>query len=78
VAYGTGGIVYQDVSRCLINGSEKIRMKNFILGIGGRDVTIPIIEKCFNILIEDKENAGCDVYWPGENTALWSTWKENR
>jgi len=78
VAYGTGGIVYQDVSRCLTNGTERVCMKNFILGIGGRDITIPMIEKCFKTLIEDKKDAESDVYWPGENSALWNTWKENR
>lgn len=77
VAYGTGGIVYQDVCRSLCNAKLDINICNFILGLGGRDVTIKTIGKCFEILEQNESGfrAGRDVFWPDENTELLSTWK---
>ena len=74
VAFGTGGIVYQDVCRSLMNGAGNVDVSNFILGIGGRDVTIKMLSKCVDTIIA-KTDSRNDIYWPGENTELWNTWK---
>ncbi len=75
VAFGTGGVVYEDVCRSLINGGSNIHMMNLILGIGGRDVTPGVIEKCFDLIIRSNINDRVDVYWPDVNLQLWENWK---
>jgi len=79
VAYGTGGIVYQDVGRSLYNGDARPVLTNFILGLGGRDVTKKTINKCFDLIVVNTEKgrvvAGDDVFWPDANTELWNSWK---
>jgi pyruvate ferredoxin oxidoreductase alpha subunit len=79
VAYGSGGIVYQDVCRSIYNKRSDAFVLNFILGLGGRDVTQKTIKTCFNQLMElDSENPpepGKDVFWPDENVKLIKTWK---
>lgn len=77
IGYGTGGIVYQDVSRTLYNMENRPILTNYIVGLGGRDVTREIVGKCFdNVMNLDEEvKPGInDVFWPGENTELWNTW----
>jgi pyruvate/2-oxoacid:ferredoxin oxidoreductase alpha subunit len=44
VSIGAGGIIYTELSRCL-NGRTKPSMINYILGLGGRDVTFDDIKK---------------------------------
>ncbi len=79
VAYGTGGVVYQDVCRCLLNSGSKAAVVNFILGLGGRDVTVSTIKRCFHKMQDygpgNGPEPGRDVMWPDENTSLWETWK---
>lgn len=79
VAYGTGGVVYQDICRSLYNTSTKAAVLNFILGLGGRDVTVSTIKKCFTDLMaygpDRHPEAGQDVLWPDENVPLWKAWK---
>jgi pyruvate ferredoxin oxidoreductase alpha subunit len=79
VAYGTGGVVYQDICRCLYNSGSKAAMINFIVGLGGRDVTTSTIKSCFekmqNYDPDARPGAGQDVIWPDENRSLWETWK---
>lgn len=78
VAYGTGGIVYQDMCRSLYNANLKNSMADFIVGLGGRDVTIDTIKKCFAILDKfnkNKPQPGGDVFWPDANLPLMDKWK---
>jgi pyruvate ferredoxin oxidoreductase alpha subunit len=79
VAYGTGGVVYQDICRCLLNSGSEAAVVNFILGLGGRDVTVATIRKCFDRMQSygpgKGPEPGRDVMWPDENTLLWETWK---
>lgn len=77
VAYGTGGIVYQDICRCLYNGKVQANVCDFILGLGGRDITKDTIKKCFVTLEQNPDGfvAGEDVFWPDENAELLKIWK---
>ena len=78
VAYGTGGVVYQDICRSLYNANLKNSMADFIVGLGGRDVTINTIKKCYSILDEfgsNKPEPGNDVFWPDANIPLLEKWK---
>lgn len=74
VAFGIGGIVYEDVCRSLMNGAGNVKVNNFILGIGGRDITIDMISKCVDT-ITGEDCGRNDVFWPGENTELWNAWR---
>lgn len=73
VSFGAGGIVYQDVSRSLIG--KGACLKNFIVGLGGRDVTPATITKAFDIVMDENAQSENDVFWPDENTALWQAWR---
>ena len=77
VAFGSGGIVYSDVCRSMIHGKGNVNMLNFILGLGGRDVTQETLAGCFDRLIcsDGADIAGNDVIWADENEALWQVWK---
>lgn len=79
VAYGTGGIVYQDVCRSLYNTGIEAPVANFIVGLGGRDVTTGTIKSCFASLAECSQGnypkLGQDVIWPDANRQLLNTWK---
>lgn len=74
VGYGSGGILYLDVCRSVYKASPIL--KNFIVGLGGRDVTTDTIEACFATIIDADETDTQELYWPDENQELWSVWKE--
>jgi pyruvate ferredoxin oxidoreductase alpha subunit len=79
VAYGTGGVVFQDICRSLYNTASQAAVVNFILGLGGRDVTVATLQNCFEKLREYNSKKhpapGQDVFWPDANVPLWKTWK---
>ncbi|MEW5760331.1 MAG: pyruvate ferredoxin oxidoreductase [Candidatus Thermoplasmatota archaeon] len=56
IGYGTCGMVYPDVVRVL----RKKKTLNFIVGLGGKDVPLKTIEKCYSLAKEGKE----EIYWP--------------
>ena len=72
LGYGSGGIVYQDVCRSLYNSGSHPVLSNFILGLGGRDVTSKTVKACFAELTE--LDVGKEIYWPDENAKLLKTW----
>ncbi len=72
LAYGSGGIVYQDVCRSLYSSGSHPLLSNFILGLGGRDVTSKTVKACFAEMTE--LDAGKEIYWPDENAKLLKTW----
>lgn len=76
VAFGSGGIVYQDISRCLVN--KGATLKNFIVGLAGRDVTLATIGKAFDVVMDSSATSDNDVFWPDENTKLWQAWEGGR
>ncbi|WP_457752391.1 pyruvate synthase subunit PorA [Thermococcus sp.] len=49
VTFSVGGALFQDFSRALINESEKPAIVDFILGLGGRDVTFKDLDAALNI-----------------------------
>jgi pyruvate ferredoxin oxidoreductase alpha subunit len=73
VSFGTGGILYQDISRCLVGRGACL--KNFIVGLAGRDVTPATIRKSFGIVMDENVQSENDVFWPDENAALWQAWR---
>lgn len=79
VAFGSGGVVYQDVCRSLYNSRPGAPILNFVVGLGGRDVTKGTVNNCYNKLIELGTGKyplpGEDVIWPDANAALLAKWK---
>lgn len=79
VAFGTGGILYQDVCRSLLNGRLDGFVANFIVGLGGRDVTLKTIAACYERMSQLSSNdppaPGQDVFWPDESTELLKVWQ---
>jgi pyruvate ferredoxin oxidoreductase alpha subunit len=79
IAYGTGGILYQDIARALYNANTKAPLLNFVLGLGGRDITKNTIKSCFGKLIEQATSGQPtlenEVNWPDENRSLLRIWK---
>ncbi|MBO8175451.1 MAG: pyruvate ferredoxin oxidoreductase [Thermococcus sp.] len=66
VSFGLGGAVFADVSRSLINEKEKPIVLDFIIGLGGRDVTFEQLEEALSISEKAmKEGVEEDVYWIG-------------
>lgn len=49
ISFGIGGAVYADVGRALINEKENPIVLDFILGLGGRDVTFENLEEVVGI-----------------------------
>jgi len=49
VTFSVGGALFQDFSRALINESEKPIVLDFILGLGGRDVTFQNLDEVLAI-----------------------------
>lgn len=78
VAYGSGGVLYQDLCRSLYNKESKVPLANFILGLGGRDISKKTINACFAKLREYDTGKhpfpGQDVFWPDANLPLLGAW----
>ncbi|ACJ16971.1 pyruvate:ferredoxin oxidoreductase, alpha subunit [Thermococcus onnurineus NA1] len=49
VTFSVGGALFQDFSRALVNESEKPKIVDFILGLGGRDVTFKDLDEALAI-----------------------------
>ena len=66
ISFSIGGAVFADTSRALINEKEKPVVLDFILGLGGRDVTFENLEEIVSIA-EKAIDGGVEeeVYWIG-------------
>ncbi len=49
IGYGTGGMVYPDVTRILYHEDHRPDVLNFIVGTGGKDITPATIERCVEL-----------------------------
>ncbi|HIP74587.1 MAG TPA: pyruvate ferredoxin oxidoreductase [Thermococcus paralvinellae] len=66
VSFGSGGAVFADVARSLINEKEKPMILDFIIGLGGRDVTFKQLDEALSIAKKViKEGVEKDIYWIG-------------
>ncbi|WP_457753813.1 pyruvate synthase subunit PorA [Thermococcus sp.] len=73
ISFGSGGAVFADVARSLINEKEKPIVLDFIIGLGGRDVTFGQLEEALSIAEKAmKEGVEEEVYWIGlRKEILW-------
>ncbi|NJE60687.1 pyruvate synthase subunit PorA [Thermococcus sp. 21S7] len=66
VTFSVGGALFQDFSRALINESEKPKIVDFILGLGGRDVTFKDLDEALAIAQKALNGEAVDeVNWIG-------------
>lgn len=79
ISFGSGGIVFQDVTRALYNCPDRPLALNFIVGLGGRDVTLKTLERCFFEMEEASGAAAVSnpVRWPDANSELIKAWGVN-
>jgi pyruvate ferredoxin oxidoreductase alpha subunit len=66
VGYGTSGLVYPDITRTFANQKERPYLLDFIIGLGGKDISPHIIERCYEISLEvlSKGEVKKEVFWP--------------
>ncbi len=62
IGYGTSGMVYQDVTRTFYHQEHRPELLNFIIGLGGKDITPKTIERCFEL--GQGGYTGQSVFWP--------------
>lgn len=62
IGYGTSGMVYQDVTRTFYHQEHRPELLNFIIGLGGKDITPKTIERCFEL--GKPGFTGQSVFWP--------------
>jgi pyruvate/2-oxoacid:ferredoxin oxidoreductase alpha subunit len=62
--FNYGGPMYNEVNNALTHSDAECTTKNYIAGLGGRDITPPIIKKMFNDLLNVKaEGVKREVEW---------------
>ena len=76
ISPGSTGIVYQEVLAAL-QGEGAQSIVDFVVGLGGRDVTMETIEKASRILqqVETGKNLTQRVLWIDENREVLDVWK---
>ena len=62
IGYGTSGMVFQDVVRTFYPREHRPELLNFIVGLGGKDITPQTIERCVELGREGRD--GKTVFWP--------------
>ena len=62
IGYGTSGMVYQDVTRTFYHRENRPELLNFIIGLGGKDITPKTIERCIELGKDGFK--GQAVFWP--------------
>ena len=62
IGYGTSGMVYQDVTRTFYHRQDRPELLNFIIGLGGKDITPKTITRC--VELGRGGYKGKAVFWP--------------
>jgi pyruvate ferredoxin oxidoreductase alpha subunit len=62
IGYGTSGMVYPDVTRTFYHREVRPEILNFIIGLGGKDITPKTIERC--VELGRQGYRGKSVFWP--------------
>jgi len=62
IGYGTSGMVYQDVTRLLYHREARPDVLNFIIGLGGKDITPATVGRCIELGRDGYR--GKSVFWP--------------
>jgi pyruvate ferredoxin oxidoreductase alpha subunit len=59
---GPGGPVFAEIKSALYAETQRPAIYNYIIGLGGRDVTVPDFVHMFEKVIADKANKAVDTY----------------
>jgi pyruvate ferredoxin oxidoreductase alpha subunit len=62
IGYGSSGMVYQDVTRAFYHRERRPDILNFIVGLGGKDITPKTVKRCVELGREGY--SGQAVFWP--------------
>ena len=62
IGYGSAGMVYPDVTRALYHAPNRPDVLDFIVGLGGKDITPQTIERCVELGRQGYQ--GQSVFWP--------------
>jgi pyruvate ferredoxin oxidoreductase alpha subunit len=77
ISFGSSGVLYQEITRCLYRPDGiPPQVVDFIVGLGGRDVSLKTLAKIFHHL-ENAGDVGGDkpsVIWPDVDQALLQRW----
>jgi len=60
--FGHGGAIFTELRSAAFNRSKSTRIKNYIAGLGGRDITPDILEAIFHDLLNSTEDAS-EIAW---------------
>ena len=64
--HGYGGAMFNEVKAAVYNTDARPKMKNYLIGIGGRDVTAKMLEDTFRNAIRVKEHGlNEEIMWVG-------------
>ena len=76
VSSGTGGILYPDVLRSFYPLSERPKVVNFVLGLGGRDVSALTVEKVVSETRKVKKTglSEKETFWPDADINTLKAW----
>ena len=58
--FGVAGAAFTEVCAALYRGRHRPLLRNYVAGLGGRDLTPPVIERMYQDLLQD---GGPDVRW---------------
>jgi pyruvate/2-oxoacid:ferredoxin oxidoreductase alpha subunit len=66
VGYGTSGLVYPDITRVFYNIQDRPNSLDFIIGLGGKDISPETIIKCYDHTVKalDTNDFSQDIIWP--------------
>jgi len=62
IGYGSSGMVYPDIARAFYHREKRPELLNFIIGLGGKDITPRTIERCVELGRGGYQ--GKTVFWP--------------
>ena len=77
ISFGSSGVLFQEVTRCLYEpGGMAPQIVDFIVGLGGRDVSLKTLAEVFHHL-ERADSVGVgqrSIVWPDVDQALLQRW----
>ena len=76
ISPGSSGILFQEITSCLINNPDHPLIQDFIVGLGGRDIHFDTISKIFLTLMDtlQKGYVPKTINWPDENREIMLAW----
>jgi pyruvate ferredoxin oxidoreductase alpha subunit len=75
ISYGTGGVLFYDVSRPFVNEREHPLLLDYVTGLGGRDITPATVERVVeSALVASRNGVSDEVSWIDADTETLANW----